>query len=59
MSVLSPRFLPVEQAVRTILGQVRVEPAVAEELVRRAGKDGHLLPADILDRIGYVFAGDG
>jgi hypothetical protein len=59
MSVLSPRFLPVEQAVRTILSQVWHDPDVTNVLTNLAAKEGVRLPADALDRIGYVFAGSG
>jgi hypothetical protein len=55
MSVLSPRFLPVEVAVRTILGQVHYDPGVLEQITARAkGEDLHL-PIEVLDRVHYAF----
>ena len=57
VSILSPRFLAVEVAVRTILAQVWTEPDVAAQLAARAGAEGVDLPDDIVDRIQYVFAG--
>jgi hypothetical protein len=56
-SILSPRFLPIEAAVRTILGQIWPDPAVAGQLIDRAAKEGIALPWDVLDRISHVFAG--
>jgi hypothetical protein len=57
VSVLSPRFLPVELAVRTILGQFMGEPSVLEQVSRRAGGERFFLPDELVDRIRYVFAG--
>ncbi len=57
-SILSPRFLPVELAVRTILGQIWTDPAVAAQIGERAQAEKVPLPVDPLDRIRYVFAGD-
>lgn len=59
LSLLSPRFLPVEQAVRTILSQVWHDPEVTGLLAELATKERLPLPVDVLDRIGYVFAGSG
>jgi hypothetical protein len=58
MSVLPSRFLSVELAVRTILGQVSADRAVVEELDRRAANEGMTLPAQLTQRIGYVFVSD-
>ena len=57
LSVLDGRFLPVEHAVRTILGQVLVEAAVLAQTIDRARDEGLELPTEISDRIAYVFAG--
>jgi len=59
LSVLSPRFLPVELAVRTILSQFAGEVSVLAETRARAARDGMQLPADLADRIRYVFAAPG
>jgi hypothetical protein len=56
-SVLAGRFSLTEQAVRTILSQVLVEPALAEEARRRAAAEGLELPLEATDRIGYTFTG--
>jgi hypothetical protein len=58
-TALSPRFLQVELAVRTILSQFAGEAPVLDEARRRAAKDGMLLPGRLTDRIRYVFAGPG
>ncbi len=54
-SVLSARFLPIEVAVRTILGQVAVAAPVAEQIHARAKGEKVTLPAELVDRIGYAF----
>lgn len=59
LSVLSPRFLPVELAVRTILSQFACDHALLEETAIRAARDAMQLPAELVDRIRYVFAAPG
>ena len=59
LSALSPRFLPVELAVRTILEQFQPEAAVLAEAGTRAARDGMLLPDELVDRIRYVFVAPG
>ena len=54
-SALAARFLPIELAVRTILGQVGVDATVAEQVVERAGAEGITLPGELVDRIRYAF----
>jgi hypothetical protein len=54
-SALDGRFLPVELAVRTILGQVAVDPAVARQVHDRARAEGLDLPAEVVDRVTYAF----
>lgn len=57
LSVLAGSFLPVENAVRTILSQVAVDPAAMEQTVRRGATEGITLPREIIDRISYVLLG--
>jgi hypothetical protein len=59
LSVLSPRFLPVELAVRTILSQFACDKAIFSEATDRATRDAMQLPAELVDRIRYVFATPG
>jgi hypothetical protein len=59
LSVLSPRFLPVELAVRTILSQFLPEGPVLTETDARAARDGMQLPVELVDRVRYVFAAPG
>ena len=59
LSVLSPRFLPVELAVRTILGQFAADRDVLKEAADRAKRDAMPLPGELVDRIRYVFATPG
>ena len=54
-SVLDSRFLQVELAVRTILGQVAIDQAVAEQVSERAKAEGIDLPPETVNRIGYAF----
>jgi hypothetical protein len=58
-SILSPRFLPVEVAVRTILSQVWTDPAVTSQLADRARAEGITVSDDIPDRITYAFVRSG
>jgi hypothetical protein len=59
LSALSPRFLPVELAVRTILEQFQPEAAILDETDDRAERDGMVPPRELVDRIRYVFAAPG
>jgi hypothetical protein len=59
LSVLSPRFLPVELAVRTILSQFACDSNVFREATDRAMRDAMQLPDELVDRIRYVFAAPG
>jgi hypothetical protein len=59
LSVLSPRFLSVELAVRTILGQFACDSTIFAEATARAARDAMPLPAELVDRIRYVFAAPG
>ena len=59
LSALSPRFLPVELAVRTILSQFAAENPLLTETRSRALRDGMPLPPEVVDRIRYVFATPG
>lgn len=56
-SVLGRRFSLTEQAVRTILSQVLVDPVLAEEAQRRAAAEGLDLPLEATERIDYTFTG--
>lgn len=57
-SILDQRFLPVESAVRVILGQVAPHPQALAGLVERARREGMGAQDDVLGRIGYVFLPD-
>lgn len=59
LSVLSPRFLPVELAVRTILSQFACDRNILAEATGRAARDAMKLPDELVDRIRYVFAAPG
>ncbi|MEV6193028.1 SCO2522 family protein [Streptomyces sp. NPDC051920] len=57
-SVLPTRFLPVEHAVRVVLGQVHLEAAALDQARSRAAREGFTVPADVADRTSYVFPPD-
>lgn len=59
LSVLSPRFLPVELAVRTILSQFACDEMVFAVVTDRAARDAMPLPPELVNRIRYVFAAPG
>jgi hypothetical protein len=59
LSLLSPRFLSVELAVRTILSQYSCDSGMLAEVTQRAGRDAMRLPDELVDRIRYVFATPG
>jgi hypothetical protein len=59
MTICAPLFLPVENAVRTILQQVAVDPEVLAEISKRAGNEGITLPLEVVDRIEYLFVDTG
>jgi hypothetical protein len=56
-SVLGRRFSLTEQAVRTILSQVLVDPLLAAEAQRRAAAEGMPLPLEAAERVDYTFTG--
>jgi hypothetical protein len=58
VSILDHRFLPVESAVRVILGQVAPHPEALASLTERARREGLGAVDDVLGRIGYVFLPD-
>lgn len=54
-TALDSRFLPIELAVRTILGNVAVDPVAAGQVLTRARAEGLDLPEETVGRIGYAF----
>jgi hypothetical protein len=59
MTICAPLFQPVENAVRTILQQVAVDPAVTAQISERAAKEEITLPLEVVDRIEYLFVDTG
>lgn len=57
VSVLAPRYLPVEHAVRTILSQVALDPQPSRQAMERAEREGLVLAPEFVERIEYIFAG--
>ncbi|TKA06603.1 SCO2522 family protein [Actinacidiphila oryziradicis] len=58
VSVLPTRFLPVEHAVRVILGQLAVEEPALLQVAERAAREGLPVPREPADRISYAFYGE-
>ncbi|KPM51044.1 hypothetical protein ACG83_37040 [Frankia sp. R43] len=56
-SALASTYVPVEHAVRVILGQVGVDPHALGSSIRRARAEGIDLAAEPVDRISYLFLG--
>jgi hypothetical protein len=59
LSVIPARFLAVEHAVRVVLGQYSALPAVIDQIAARSGREHLDLPADLTQRIDYVFFNGG
>lgn len=57
-SVLGSRFLGIEHAVRTILSQVSISPAVLDQIQTRSRNEHIDLPKDLVERAEYVFISD-
>ncbi|MBE3203905.1 hypothetical protein IHE48_23585 [Frankia sp. CH37] len=56
-SILDTAYLPVEHAVRVILGQLGIDQAASVSSIRRAANEGVVLPAAPADRVSYLFLG--
>lgn len=54
-SVLPSRFLPVEHAVRVVLGQFEADATALRQIADRAAGEHLRVPAEIADRVAYVF----
>ncbi|MFG1994777.1 SCO2522 family protein [Actinoplanes sp. NPDC048988] len=53
-TAMDARFLPIELAVRTILGAVAIDPVAAAQVRDRARAEGLDLPEETVGRIGYA-----
>lgn len=54
-TVLPNRFLPVEHAVRLLLGHIDADPVVLGQVTQRSAREGTPAPNEIPDRASYVF----
>lgn len=59
LSVLPSRFLGIEHAVRVVLQQFGPQAAVIDQITARSTAEGLTLPAELTERIDYVFLGGG
>ncbi|WP_436788070.1 SCO2522 family protein [Yinghuangia sp. YIM S10712] len=57
-SVLGSRFLPIEHAVRMVLGHTAIDAQVRERIAERAAAEGVPLPADLPGRVDYALVAD-
>ncbi|GAA4978421.1 SCO2522 family protein [Yinghuangia aomiensis] len=55
LSVLEPRFLPIEHAVRVILDQFAADPDVLHQTAARHAAEAPDPLGEIVDRVAYVF----
>ncbi|WP_127501280.1 SCO2522 family protein [Actinoplanes solisilvae] len=58
VSVLAPRFLPIEAAVRVVLNQFAADDEVRDQVHRRAAGEHLDLPDELVRRIEYAMVGD-
>lgn len=54
-TLMSNRFLAVEDAVRLILDQIAVDSGALEQVVERSGREGGAVPETVAQRATYVF----
>lgn len=55
VSVMSNSFMEVEHAVRVICSSVRADPGAIEAIAKAAERERMELPAEIVDRLTYIF----
>ncbi|MGH4027119.1 MAG: SCO2522 family protein [Pseudonocardiaceae bacterium] len=55
LSVLPHWYLPIENAVRVILGNLTLDDAVTDQVVDRAAAEGIRVSRSVVDRISHVF----
>jgi hypothetical protein len=54
-SILPHWYLPIEDAVRVILGHVSLDDAITDQVVDRAAKEGVTVSRSVIDRISQIF----
>ena len=59
LSIVAPLFLPVEHAVRTILGQVAADPNIRHQIEARERGEAVDSPAELVDRVEYLLVDTG
>lgn len=55
VSILPRVYLPIESAVRVILGHLRLDDAITHQIVERAAKEGVTVSRSVIDRVSQVF----
>jgi hypothetical protein len=55
LSVLPGSYLPIEHAIRVLLGHLTFDGPVIDQLVARGASEGVKVPAAVNDRISHVF----
>jgi hypothetical protein len=55
VSILPRSYLPIEHAIRVLLGHLSFDPPVIEALVARGLTEGIVVPPKVIDRISHVF----
>jgi hypothetical protein len=55
VSILPHSYLPIEHAVRVILGHLSLDDVVIGQVVEREAKEGLRVSSSIIDRVSYIF----
>jgi hypothetical protein len=55
VSILPHSYLPIEHAVRVILGHLSLDDAVIGQVVEREAGEGLRVSSSVIDRVSYVF----
>ncbi|MGH3697073.1 MAG: SCO2522 family protein [Pseudonocardiaceae bacterium] len=55
ISILPQFYLPIENAVRVILGHLSVDDNIVDQIVDRAAKEGVRVSRSVIDRISQIF----
>jgi hypothetical protein len=55
LSILPHWYLPIENAVRMILGHLSLDEAVTEQFVERGAREGLRVSRSVIDRISHIF----
>jgi hypothetical protein len=55
VSILPQRYLPIENAIKLILGHLSLDEPITNQLVERGAQENLEIPRKVIDRISHVF----